>query len=134
MDALSTATAELQGGALMNGSSGGSLCAAVLGPLIRAVGAVHVTVAGPQARYANTVVALEGCRGAGGGRAGGLVTAIVTVRLIVTHKGGGHALAVPAAEFIVCALPGHWEGRCDRVIRVMNDWSEEMVRWMCDLL
>lgn len=104
MDALSAATAELQGGALMSGSRGGSLCATVLGPLVGAVGAVGVTVAGPQARYTNSVVALEGPSVTGDRRAGGLVTAVVTICLVVTHEGGGHALAVPAVELIVCAL------------------------------
>lgn len=85
-------------------SSGRSRCTTVLGPLVRAVGAVGVTVAGPQARDANSVVAPEGGAAAGDGRARGLVAAVVTVRLVVTHEGGRHALAVPAAELGVCAL------------------------------
>ncbi len=87
MDALSAATAELQGGALVGGSGVRFHCTTVLGPLVRAVGAVGVTVAGPQARDANSVVALEGRGAAGDGRAGGLVAAVVTVRLVITHKG-----------------------------------------------
>lgn len=104
VDALSAATAELQGRALVGGSGVGSLCATVLGPLVRAVGAVGVAVAGPQARNADGVVAPEGRGAAGDGRAGGLVAAVVTVRLLVAHEGGRHTLAVPAAELGVCAL------------------------------
>lgn len=106
MDALSAATTELQGGAFVRGRRGGSLCAAVLGPFVRAIEAVDVTVTGPQARNANRVVAPKRCTAAGGGRAGGLVAGIVTVCLIVAHEGGRHTLAVRAAEFRVCALPG----------------------------
>lgn len=76
----------------------------VLGPLVRAVGAVGITVASPQAWDANGVVALEGCGAAGEGWTGGLVAAVVTVRLIIAHEGGRHTLATAAAELIVCAL------------------------------
>lgn len=99
MDALAAAAAELQGRALVRRRRlGGFLGAAVLGPLVRAVGAVGVAIAGPQARHAHRVVAAEGGGAAGGGRAGGLVAAVVTVGLVVTDEGGRDALAVPAAE------------------------------------
>lgn len=88
----------------MSESSGGPLCTTVLGPLVRAVGAVGITVAGPQPRDAHSVVALEGRRGAGNRRAGGLVTAVVTVCLVIAHEGGRHTLAVRAAKLCVCAL------------------------------
>lgn len=88
----------------MSGSRVRRLCTTVLGPLVRAVGAVSVTVTGPQAGNANGVVALERCSTAGDSWAGGLVAAVVTVCLVVTHEGGRHALAIPAAELCVCAL------------------------------
>lgn len=47
MDALSTATKPLHRGAVMNAHEVRSLCPAGFGPLIRAVGAVAVPVAGP---------------------------------------------------------------------------------------
>lgn len=104
MDALSAATAELQGRAVMSHRGVRFLGTTVLGPLVRAVGAVGITVASPQAWDANGVVALEGCGAAGEGWTGGLVAAVVTVRLIVAHEGGRHTLATAAAELIVCAL------------------------------
>lgn len=99
MDALSIATAELQQRALVSGRRGGSRRTTALGPLVRAVGAVGVPVAGPQAWNTNAVIALE-IRGAAGNRwAGGFITAVVTVRLFITHEGGGYTVAIPAAEF-----------------------------------
>lgn len=89
----------------MSGSSVGRLRTTVLGPLVRAVCAVSVAVAGPQAGDTNGVVALEGRGAAGDAWAGGLVAAVITVRLVVTHEGRRHALAIPAAELGVCALP-----------------------------
>lgn len=88
MDALPAAAAELQRRALVKGSRVGRLRAAVLGPLVGAVGAVGVAVAGPQAGDADGVVAPEGCGAAGDGRAGGLVAAVIAVGLVVAHKGG----------------------------------------------
>lgn len=102
MDALATAAGELLGGAASGG--GPRLRAARPGELIRAVGAVGVPVAHPEAGHAERVVAAEGDGAAGGGRARGLVTAVVTVGVIVTHEGGGHALATGAAELVVGAL------------------------------
>lgn len=87
VDALPAATAELQGMALARGDRHGGFGVAALGPLVRAVGAVDVAVAGPQARDADAVVALEGCRAAGDGRAGGLIAAVVAVLIFVTHEG-----------------------------------------------
>ena len=88
MDAFSTGAAELLRAALVSGWGGTGLHATVFGPLVRTVGAIAVTVAGPQARNTNSVVALKGRGAAGDGRAGSLVTAVVTVCVIVTDKGG----------------------------------------------
>lgn len=79
MDALPAATLVFLGGALVDGRTGGGPRGAVLGPLVRAVGAVRVAVAGPQLGYTNGVVALEGRAAAGDRRAGGLVAAVITV-------------------------------------------------------
>lgn len=110
VDALSAAAAELHGGALVRPDAVGPRRPAVAGPLVRAVGAVGVAVAGPHARQAHGVVALEGRGAAGGGRTRRLVAAVVAVRLVVAHEGGGHALAAAAAELGAQTLPGRWEG------------------------
>lgn len=106
MDALSTATKPLHRGAVMNAHEVRSLCPAGFGPLIRAVGAVAVPVAGPQVWKANCVVALEGSGTAGDGRAGFLVAAVLAVQVVITQKGGRHALAALAAELGPRALLG----------------------------
>lgn len=106
VDALPATTAELQRGAPMSRRSGQTLGAAVLGPLVRAVQAVGVSVAGPEARNTDGVVALEGRGAAGDAGAGRLVAAVVAVGLVVAHERGRHALAVGAAELGVCALLG----------------------------
>lgn len=106
MDALSTATKPLHRGAVMNAHEVRSLCPAGFRPLIRAVGAVAVPVAGPQVWKANCVVALEGSGTAGDGRAGFLVAAVLAVQVVITHKGGRHALAALAAELGPRALLG----------------------------
>lgn len=104
VDALPVAATELQRRALMSGSGVRRRRATVLGPLVGAVGAVGVAVAGPQAGHAHAVAAPEGRGAAGGGAAGGLVAAVVAVRLLVAHEGGRHALTVRAAELPVRAL------------------------------
>lgn len=106
MDALPAATLIFLGGALVDGGAGGGPRGAVLGPLVRAVGAVRVAVAGPQLGHTNGVVALEGRGAAGDRRAGGLVAAVITVLVFVTHEGRGDALAGLAAKLGVCALFG----------------------------
>lgn len=98
MNALATAATELQGRALMSRDGLWSLRTAVAGPLVGAIGAVDISVAGPQAWHANGVVTLEGRGAAGDGRARCLVAAIVAVCLVVAHEGGRHALTAPAAE------------------------------------
>lgn len=88
VDALSAPTVELQGVALVNGRGDRALRAAVLRPLVRAIETVTVAIAGPQARNAHGVVALEGCGAAGDGWAGGLIAAVVAVRLVVALERG----------------------------------------------
>lgn len=106
MDALSTATAELQRWTVVGRRRRMSPWTTVLGPFVWAVEAVGVTVTGPQARNADGVVALEGRRVTGSRWARGLITAIVTVCFVIAHEWGWHALAIPTAELCVCALLG----------------------------
>lgn len=80
------------------------LPSAVLGPLVGAVGTVHVAVAEPQDGDTDQVVALEGGGAAGAFGAGLLVRAVGAVVLIVTDKHLGDALAVGALELVVLAL------------------------------
>ena len=104
VDALPAAAGELQVRTLMSGNSNRCLrSSAAQRPLIGAVGAVHVSVAGPQTRHADGVVALEGGRAAGDRRTGRFITAIVTISLIVTHEGRRYALTTPAAKLCVRA-------------------------------
>lgn len=106
MDALSASAVELLRRALQSGGSCLSLLFTVLRPLVGAVEAIGVTIAGPQAGNANSVVALERRRAAGDDWTGNLIAAIVTVCVFVAHEGGGNALAVLAAELRVCTLLG----------------------------
>lgn len=96
MDALAAATPELQSGAALGPYT--ALGATVGGPLVRPVATVHVAVTRPQAWDTGGAVTPEGGGAAGDGGAGQLITAVVTVRLIVTHKRGRDALARPAPE------------------------------------
>lgn len=98
MDALPVAALVFLEGALVNGSARGGPRGAVLGPLVRAVRAVCVAVAGPQPGNTNAVVALEGRAAARDWGAGGLVAAVIAVGIFVAHKGGGDALAARAAK------------------------------------
>lgn len=77
---------------------------AVLRPLVRAVCAVGVTVAGPEPRHTHRVIALEGSGAAGGHRTGRLVAAVFTVRVRVAHERQRHALTAAAAELLVRAV------------------------------
>ena len=79
-----------------------------LRPLVRAVGAVLVPVAGPDLGHAHPVVALEGALGAGGGGAGGFVRTVGAVGVLVAAEGRGDALAAVAAELAFGAVLIHW--------------------------
>lgn len=87
VDTLPAATLELPKGAGLGGTLRGSR-PTVLGPLVGAIRAVSVPVAGPQARHTHRVVALEGGGATGAGWAGSLVAPVITVQLLITHKRG----------------------------------------------
>ena len=108
VDTLAAAAEELLGPARRGLPLGGPPPRAALGPLVRAVDAVAVAVAGPQGRHAHRVVALEGPGAAGGQRAAVLVRAVLAVVLAVADEGGGDAVATAAAEL----TGGARLGRC----------------------
>ena len=105
VDALAVAAAVLQGGA---GPAAGPRRRGPAAPLVGAVGAVGVAVAGPEPRHAGAAVAAEGGGAAGGQGAGRLVAAVVAVGVLVAHEAARHTLAAGAAELAVGAAPHRW--------------------------
>lgn len=87
MDALAAAAVELAGQAGVVPVLGGRVAApAVLRPLVGAIVAVGVAVAGPQLRDAGGAVALEAGGAAGGLGAGFLVRAVQAVSVGVADE------------------------------------------------
>lgn len=77
---------------------------AVLRPLVRAVCAVGIPVAGPELRHTHRVIALERARAAGGDGTERFIAAVVTVGILVADERLRHALTAAAAELIVRAV------------------------------
>lgn len=86
---------------------------AALRPLVRAVLAVGVAVAGPELGDAGGAVALEAGGAARGRRAAGLVRAVQAVAVRVAHELARDALAVEAAELVLGARLGGCGARGD---------------------
>lgn len=89
---------------------------AVLRPLIGAILAVGVTVAGPQLRDAGGAVALEAGGAAGGLWAERLVGAVQAVPVRVADENLGNALAVMAAELVGGARLGSCADGRDKTV------------------
>lgn len=80
----------------------------VFWPLIRSIGAIHVSITTPERQHTHRVVALKGTTAAGWYGAGSLIRAIRTVIVLVAYKGFGYTLAIGTFKLIILALFGRW--------------------------